>query len=248
MKFYKYILYMSFIFFILIFGLFSEQHHYDINKAEYNEKYEVYVYNTDNYQVVWYKNKIKKAEGSLKNNERNGFWKFWYDNGKLKAEGEYTQNKMNGYWKLYYTNGSIFSEGNYKDNKKEGEWKFYYPDGKIKSIGNYASGLRNGEWKEYYDNGQLFFKGNYSNDLANGHWTYYFNDGSFYQAGKFEDDVRTGEWKICIHPNGMCNTEIYDNKSPPPLSNLPKVDDPSQSKRFSDDISNPAKILESFEK
>jgi len=217
-----------------------------IQKAQFIEKYQVYVLNDLDHQIVWYKNKVKKAEGTLKNHLREGYWRFWYENGALKAEGNFVKNKMNGYWKYYYSNGQLQSEGNYQENKKQGEWKFYYPTGQLKSVGNFVGGLRNGEWIEYYENGKIFFKGFYKNDLANGFWQYYFNDGSFYQAGNFENDVRVGAWKICIHPNGICGTEINDNKSPPPLSNLPKVD--VGENQFSTDINNPAKILESFEK
>ncbi|MFN3603631.1 MAG: toxin-antitoxin system YwqK family antitoxin [Leptonema sp. (in: bacteria)] len=216
------------------------------SQAIFDEKHQVYIFTRDDYQIVWYKNKNKKAEGGLKNSQRNGRWKFWYEDGTLKAEGDFLNHKMNGYWKYYYKNGNLEKEGNYTNNKKEGVWKFYYPNGKVKSIGTFKGGLKNGKWEEYYETGQLFFKGNYKTDMADGFWIYYFPDGSFYQSGNFEFDVRVGEWKVCISPNGQCGIEINDNKKAPPISNLPKIKDSQEP--FSNDLDSPSKVWDSMEK
>lgn len=58
-------------------------------------------------------NKVKKAEGTLKNSKRDGKWTEWWENGNIKAEYNYVDNELEGTVIEYYSNGEINKESIY---------------------------------------------------------------------------------------------------------------------------------------
>jgi antitoxin component YwqK of YwqJK toxin-antitoxin module len=82
-------------------------------------------------EETYYLNGQKEQEGSYKNGERTGVWKYWYDSGLLWSEGEFLNGKSHGYRKVYHPNGKLYYEGTYKDDKPIGTWKFFDKEGRF---------------------------------------------------------------------------------------------------------------------
>jgi antitoxin component YwqK of YwqJK toxin-antitoxin module len=76
-------------------------------------------------EVIFYKNKQKKMEGTYKDLQRDGQWKAWYENGTIWSEGEYKNGKRNGMGIAYHENGKKYIEGMYRDDMRVGSWHFY---------------------------------------------------------------------------------------------------------------------------
>lgn len=67
-------------------------------------------------KFFWDKNNLK-AEGPVKNRQKEGFWSIYFNEteGKaLKAQGSYLRNERNGQWILYHENGKTLSRQTYK--------------------------------------------------------------------------------------------------------------------------------------
>lgn len=194
-------------------------------RAQFDEKYRVWVASDEGRQTVWYAGGARKAEGAIKGNLRDGSWVFYFENGQKRAEGTFVEGRMEGPWKHYYKSGALQSEGAYLRNSKTGRWIVYFEAGGKKAEGPYVGGLKNGPWTEYYPGGQVFYKGDFVSNLAHGTWNYFFENGAFFQSGRFAEDVRVGVWKICVTPGGPCGEENLRQNEPPRVSGLPKAED-----------------------
>lgn len=82
-------------------------------------------------EETYYVNGQKEQEGTYKNGERSGQWKYWYDNGVLWSEGEFKDGKSHGYRKVYHPNGKLYYEGTYTEDTPSGKWKFYDKEGRF---------------------------------------------------------------------------------------------------------------------
>jgi antitoxin component YwqK of YwqJK toxin-antitoxin module len=136
-------------------------------------------------------NKFKKLtrSGYLRNNKKQGHWKF-FDNDLIVYEGDYLHDRKKGYWREYYISGHELYVGKYKNDKANGIWKIYSSNNKkfyeipkldkkylIKVI-KYKEGKLNGRYVEFYSNGQVKTLGNYILNKKIGLWKYYNSDGS----------------------------------------------------------------------
>ena len=97
----------------------------------------------------------KEGIGHLKNNMKQGKWKFFID-GSLNSVGNYSQNKKNGNWKYYYVNGKVHQKGKFIDDKQNGIWHYYFDSGKFMGRGQIINDKQNGLWKWYHKNGKLY--------------------------------------------------------------------------------------------
>jgi antitoxin component YwqK of YwqJK toxin-antitoxin module len=122
-----------------------------------------------------YNAQTKKAEGTIKNNKKEGPWTEWYENGMKKFEGMYVEGERNGKgaefdnkgietWRGEYLNGKFNGKGVLLKNetKYEGEWNL---------------GQKNGTFTETSMDG-IRSNGQYFNDIKDGHWTVHFANGS----------------------------------------------------------------------
>ena len=51
--------------------------------------------------------------------------KTYYKNGQLEREGNLKNDKKEGLWRYYYENGVLEAEGYWKDGLREGLWRHY---------------------------------------------------------------------------------------------------------------------------
>ena len=67
----------------------------------------------------------------------------YHENGQLKAEGSLKNNQREGIWTLYHPNGEVNAKGNYTNNEPHSKWMFcFYPNGKVKKQGYLLNGLK----------------------------------------------------------------------------------------------------------
>lgn len=152
-------------------------------------------------------NQLYKANDS----ENSIYVKSFYADGIISSEGLLKNDKRQGKWRFYNALGIITSEMNYSNGLTEGAQYFYYENKQIEkeytSSGNYTLG----EYKEYYINGHLKSHGNYDSTGVAGKWLYYYENDTisniiFYKKGNLAGRSYT------FYPGGQLKSEeSYNN-------------------------------------
>ena len=170
-------------------------------------------------QGLWkkyHKNGMLRYEGSFKDDNPVGVFKYYYDTGELqvkmtnigknaysnvyyetgelKATGKYENQKKDSTWTFYDREGYKMAEEFYLSGKAEGTWKVYFPTGKIAEEKEYTDGEENGKWTRYYANGKIKMTAIYENGVLEGRATYYGNNFKKAVSGPFHKNVRHGFW------------------------------------------------------
>lgn len=123
----------------------------------------------------------------------NGYNIFYYPNGQKSAEGSFVNGKPEGFWKNYYEDGVLKSEGKRVNHELDSIWLFYYENGLLKEKVNYSQSLKNGITSEYSEEGFLLAQYPYENDTIQGMAKLYFADIQRVQLEKnYEDGIATG--------------------------------------------------------
>lgn len=113
---------------------------------------------------------------SQKEIDPNGYNVFFYENGQKSAEGNFLNGKPEGFWKNYFETGVIKSEGNRKNHLLDSTWIFYYENGLLKEKSDYVKSKKEGFSYRYSEEGFLLEKVNYENDTIQGFGYKYFTD------------------------------------------------------------------------
>ena len=50
---------------------------------------------------TWYESDQLKYEGTYKNGDRDGTWKYWYESDQMESEGTYKNRDRDGTWRIY---------------------------------------------------------------------------------------------------------------------------------------------------
>lgn len=122
----------------------------------------------------------------------DGYNVFYYDNGQKSAEGFFKNGKPAGFWKTYYESGQLKSEGNRKNQELDSTWLFYREDGALIEKINYTQGKRNGFTFKYNEEGLLESKVEFEDDEKSGKGFIYYpelqtiKEEQFYIEGKPE--------------------------------------------------------------
>lgn len=82
-------------------------------------------------EIHFYENHIRKSEGPVKDNKKNGLWKAWRPDGTKWSEGEFAYDVNNGKTIVWYSNGQIYYEGEYRLGDRIGIWRFWKEDGEL---------------------------------------------------------------------------------------------------------------------
>ena len=144
----------------------------------------------------------------------------YHDNGRIKAQGFIKDGQKDGVWKLYssrgklvksvtYANGKIIrDEGSSKkdtlEKLREGAYMTFHDNGRVQEKGNFEKNKKTGEWREYddrgtitaitiYEKGQVLFTQN-PNMVKS--YTSYHNNGRIKEQGMLKGTVRNGEWRL----------------------------------------------------
>lgn len=70
-------------------------------------------------------NGIKRIEGYMKNDKRNGRWNSWHSNGRLWSVANYLDGNLDGKQTVYHPSGEKFYEGEFGKGIRKGTWLFY---------------------------------------------------------------------------------------------------------------------------
>lgn len=93
------------------------------------------------------------AQGEYVDGLREGFW--FFDVGDHREEGSYRDGQMHGDWKFINDLGVVVFEGNFVDGQPDGRHTFYYHSGKLKERGKYIIGKKQGDWTKYFEDGSI---------------------------------------------------------------------------------------------
>lgn len=175
------------------------------------------------------------SEGSYKDSEYSGEWKFFHQNGKLSSQGSYDEDgrktgewksyfdsgilseielydggRLNGLQKYYDIDGVLWQEFTYKKGKML-EYKAYKKDGSV--IAEYKVNGKNFKVILYYPNGVKRREGAISDGELDGVWNDYTNFGVLKTETNYKDGLYQGK-TINYHPNGKVLSETnYENNS-----------------------------------
>ena len=140
---------------------------------------------------------------------RQGKWKEFYETGELKSEGTYKNSNRTGQWKFYFPNKTIEVKGSYDSKgRMDGEWNWYYANGEVMRTENYANGTLDGDYREYDENGNTLTEGSFEEGTEEGHWIY--RRGPSIEEGDYFDGMRTGLWKIWYEADHIAAEINYD--------------------------------------
>lgn len=153
-----------------------------------------------------YENGSAKAIGKLKENQKQGEWKYYYENGNLKQEVNYIEGIETGEFKYFFENGQLQQKGVFVKGKPEGIWSSYYQNGEVELLGDLQNGKKTGEWKSFYDNGKLKWIGNFNDDVKEGQWQFLSLNGKIEGIVNYKNDLEIGE-----------RIYNYDNYRPQPI-------------------------------
>ncbi len=146
--------------------------------------------NPDGYNVFYYANGQKSAEGYLRNGKPDGYWKNYYENGQLKSEGRRVNFELDSTWIFYREDGTVLQKINYRNSRKNGYTYNYNEEGHLVSKVPYVNDTINGVVEEYYlEIPQVHFEKPYENNVLQGIGYEYGKDGRIISINKYEKGV-----------------------------------------------------------
>lgn len=98
------------------------------------------------YCIELFKNGLKKREGQIVNNQKEGLWKYYYSNGNPGSHIRYRNGKVNGRVFEIDSLGGVRFVGNQNMGKLEGFSTYFFEDGTIRKQGEHKNGKQVGEW------------------------------------------------------------------------------------------------------
>ncbi|WRQ33788.1 toxin-antitoxin system YwqK family antitoxin [Bacteroidales bacterium MB20-C3-3] len=122
-----------------------------------------------------YSSNIKKEEGKIINNRKNGLWIERFSNGQISFEGEYKDDIREGFGKEYNSYGELLWEGEFSNDKINGNGVLL--DGRILYKGQWTSGVKNGKFIVTFSD-KSWEEGEFDNNLKEGLWKAYYSNGS----------------------------------------------------------------------
>lgn len=85
---------------------------------------------------------------------REGPWVI--DVNDHREEGTYRDGQMHGDWKFFDDEGTLVFEGTFVDGQPDGKHTWYYHgSGKVKERGKYIIGSKEGDWVKYFEDGTI---------------------------------------------------------------------------------------------
>ncbi len=150
--------------------------------------------NPDGEFKYYYPDKSVKALTIYSNDGKKAKTVMFYNNGKKNAEGSYVDKQKDGLWVYYNKDQVKMSEENYQNGLKSGVWKYYYDNSKINKIENYKNNMLDGECLEYYPDSLIKMKSNYKAGKRQGLIQFYDLNGKVFASGNYLNDLQEGVW------------------------------------------------------
>ncbi len=127
--------------------------------------------------------KVKKEEGWLINNKREGKWTEYYNNGNKKQEVFFKNGVADSSWVEWYENGNKKSTGTIVNGKQEGIEITWYENGNKKK-------------EEYFKNGKTEIEGTNTYWYENGNKWYIISFSEGKKTDVFEEWFENGQQRI----------------------------------------------------
>lgn len=179
---------------------------------------------------------VTKSEGTYRNGEKNGYFKYYDINGNMEKIEKYVNGILTvdapelAIYELktdYYPDGSPKIVGSYKDGIAEGVRREYSPEGKIvaayiMSQGIVASsgiidetGVRQGKWTDYHENGKVKAIGIYEDNIRVGEWKFYHDNDTLEQIGSYNKKGNSiGTWRWYYNDGRLRREENFNDGVP----------------------------------
>lgn len=156
-----------------------------------------------------------REEGSWKNGQRDGEWKYYDATGLLNRSFTYTNGERNGKGYFYYRSGKVQADITYKDDLREGVVTIYGEDGTVALILNYRKGVllsysylnasgkpvepialqgETGVITGYYPNGKKSAVFTMKNGEWDGEFTYYHTNGKVSEQATYSNGENDGKY------------------------------------------------------
>ncbi len=136
-------------------------------------------------------------EGSFKDGEPVGTFRYFYPDGKIKTISTLSQNGTHALVVSYFQNGQKMASGTYLNEKRDSLWQFYSEkDGALVSEEYYKTGAKNGISRVFFSGGGVAEKTTWKNGVMDGQSEQYFSDGKIkvrltYKNGEKNDAFTT---------------------------------------------------------
>ena len=161
-----------------------------------------------------YQNGQIKVEGSRKNDERVGEWKWYNASGQLTGIENYNQDGLlDGETKYFYDNGDVKSVFNYEDGYLNGYTVEYHAISRKKALqGYYEYDQKVGEWRTYHKNGELEESKYYLEGEIVGLTDNYDVNGVLYTSDKYSEGWYIGGYVYDTTGSTSDSLSIVDGK------------------------------------
>ena len=142
------------------------------------------------------KSRNLEYEGSYKDGNREGLWKWWYENEQLSIEAYYKNGKLEGLYRAWHNNGQLLLETNYKSGEENGVFKRWYESGQLKEQGINKIGIAEGLYREWHENGQLMREVNLKEGYADGLSRIWHENGILANEVNHKDRYMNGLYRM----------------------------------------------------
>lgn len=149
--------------------------------------------------AMWFDNGQRQAEGSYKDELRDGLWKFYLEDAAV-MEGPMVADAATGTFVERFTTGVKWRDAELKDGKHtspeavacEQRGGTFDVDYKKRTEGCLAEEQRVGTWFGYSPEGKLEWRAEYTNGVENGEHIDYHPDGKILRKGQVTDGNPVG--------------------------------------------------------
>ena len=126
--------------------------------------------------------------------------------GRLVREGTYRNSEKHGHFKFYHDNTVLESSGEYMDGRRIGKWNYYNDHGGIRQVVVFSD--EDFSVQEFYDtrNKRLVSEGS-----GNWKLSVPFGDRVVMLNAYFTNGKRSGKWVYRYSPGSKILTEEYDD-------------------------------------
>jgi len=83
------------------------------------------------WEIHYYENRSKRAEGPVKQGKKYGKWVAWFDSGIKWSEGTFKYEVSHGKRTVWHDNGQKYYEGEYFFGDRSGVWQFWNSEGEF---------------------------------------------------------------------------------------------------------------------
>ena len=167
------------------------------------------------YKIDYYNYPLKKSEGLMKYNLKEGVWKYYFPNGKISSIITYSHGEMNGETKVYNENGHLSSIAILKNGNFIGQMINYYPNGALNTIEKYDSnGITQDTFKIWFESGKLSEIGKFLNGMIVGKCVFFYENQNIREIRHYDSfGKKDSFWTYYSLKGELVKKESYEADS-----------------------------------